>query len=107
VRGAGAFGEPPARGALGVSTTPDWHSSLAFSGDLAAGVTPCWQSADCVLGELRSRHPSGPQPQYNILHYIALQFALVMMVESRKVHLEYRRVAGLLSGNCGGQQYGD
>jgi hypothetical protein len=33
---------------------------LAFGGDLAAGVIPCWKIDDCVLGELRSRRPSRP-----------------------------------------------
>ena len=42
--GAGTFVKPPARGAVGVAR-------LAISGDLAAGVIPCWQIADCALGE--------------------------------------------------------
>ena len=43
--GAGTFGKPPARGTVGVT-------GLAISGDLAAGVIiPCWQIADCALGE--------------------------------------------------------
>jgi hypothetical protein len=64
-----SFGKPPARGAVGVT-------GLAISGDLAAGViaagkllTARWASGFAARSSLRSRRPSGPQPQYNILHY--------------------------------------
>jgi hypothetical protein len=80
--GAGTFGKPPARGTVGVT-------GLAISGDLAAGVSPAgklltarWASGFAARSSLRSRRPSGPQPQYqyNILHYITLPLAFLLLL---------------------------
>jgi hypothetical protein len=69
--GAGTFGKPPARGAVGVAR-------LAISGNLAAGVIPCWQITGCALGErlrrsqLACAHAVLADHNLNITHYIAL-----------------------------------
>ena len=69
--GAGTFGKPPARGAVGVARP-------AISGDLAAGVIPCWQIADCALGErlrrsqLACAHAVLADHNLNIIYYITL-----------------------------------
>jgi hypothetical protein len=49
---------------------------LAISGDLAAGVIPCWQIADCALGErlrrsqLACAHAVLADHNLNIIYYI-------------------------------------
>jgi hypothetical protein len=52
-------------------------TGLATSGKSAAGVIPAgkvmtarWACGFAARSSLRSRRPSGPQPQYNILHYM-------------------------------------
>jgi hypothetical protein len=49
---------------------------LAISGDLAAGVIPCWKIADCALGErlrrsqLACAHAVLADHNLNIIYYI-------------------------------------